>query len=94
MATVVFSSFIQHYVKCTPLEAPGNSVREVLEAYFQEFRQARGYILDDQGLLRPRLAVFVDGALVEDRVGLTDPVHLRARVLVQTMPIDTEYENL
>ncbi len=92
MATVVFSSFIQGYVKCPSMDAPGNSVREVLENYFQEFRTVRSYILDDQGCIRPRLAVFVDGAVVEDRIDLTDPVHLHARVFVQAMPIDSEYD--
>lgn len=93
MATVVFAPFIQHFVKCPPMEAHGNSVREVLDAYFEACRHARGYILDEHGNLRPRLAIFVDGAVVEDRVGLTDPVHLHAQVFVQAMPLDTEYES-
>ena len=92
MATVVFAPFIQQYVKCPPMESSGNTVREVLDMYFEEFRRARGYILDDQGCLRPRLAIFVDGAVVTDRTDLSDPVHMRARVLVQPMPLDTEYE--
>ena len=94
MPTVVLAPFIQHYVKCPPMEAAGNSVREVLDNYFREFREARGYILDERGWLRPRLAVFVDHAIVEDRVGLTDPVHLHARVIVQPIPLDTEYDSL
>jgi molybdopterin synthase sulfur carrier subunit len=94
MATVVFTQFIQHYVKCPPMDVRGNTVREVLETYFQEFRRARGYILDDKGCLRPRLALFVDGTVVMDRIGLSDPVHMHARVFVQQMPLDTEYESL
>ncbi len=43
---------------------------------------------------RPRLAVYVDGAVVEDRVELTDPVHLHARVFVQPMSLEIEYENI
>jgi molybdopterin synthase sulfur carrier subunit len=94
MAEVIFAPFIQHYTKCPPMKALGNTVREVLEVYFQEPRRVRGYILDDQGWLRPRLALFVDGQPVADRVALSDPVHLYARVFVQPMPFDTEYENL
>ena len=94
MAKVVFSSFIQHFVKCPPMEVSGNSVREVLESYFQEFRQARSCILDERDCIRPRLAVFVDGVPVEDRIGLSDPVHLRANVIVQAMQICDEYETL
>jgi hypothetical protein len=94
MANVVFSPFIQHYVECPPMEAFGNTVREVLDDYFRQFRRSRRYILDDQGGLRPRLAVFVDGAAATDRVGLNDPVHLSTRVYVQQTPVDTEYEVL
>jgi len=94
MAQVVFSSFIQHYVKCPPMEAPGNSVREVLETYFQEQPQVRSYILDERDYIRPRLAVLVDNVPIEDRVGLADPVHLSAQVFVLTMQFDDEYETL
>jgi hypothetical protein len=36
----------------------------------------------------------VDGVLVEDRIGLSDPVRLQANVHVLHLPLDTEYENL
>jgi len=94
MATVVFAPFIQHHVKCPSMEASGNTVREVLETYFQKHRQIRGYVLDDQGCLRPRLALYVDGEVVADRTALADPVHARAQVFVQVMPLDTEYDDL
>jgi hypothetical protein len=94
MATVVIPPHIQQHVPCPPVEVFGNTVREVLEAYFEKHRRARGYILDDQSGLRPRLALYVDGVAVSDRAGLSDPVHARARVHVLTMPLDTEYENL
>jgi hypothetical protein len=38
--------------------------------------------------------LFVDGILLEDRIDLSDPVHVHAKILVQQMPLDTEYENL
>jgi sulfur-carrier protein len=94
MAKVVFSSFIQHYVNCPPMEACGSSVREVLDAYFQEHPQVRSYILDERDYIRPRLAVLVDNVPIEDRVGLSDPVHLSAQVFVLTLQIDDEYETL
>jgi molybdopterin synthase sulfur carrier subunit len=94
MATVTFTPFIQHHTPCPPQDADGNTVREVLEAYFETHRRARGYILDDQGGLRPRLVLYVDGVPVTDRVGLSDPVHARAHVFVQHLPLDTEYESM
>lgn len=53
---------------------PGRSVREALEAVFAENPRARGYVLDDQGALRPHMVVFVNGKQIRDRRGLTDPV--------------------
>jgi hypothetical protein len=82
MAVVTFTSEIQRYISCPPRAVSGHTVKEVLEAYFEANRRARGYILDDQGGLRPRLAVFVDGVLAQDRIGLSDPVHLQANVFV------------
>jgi hypothetical protein len=86
MANVYFSLLLQRYVACPPLQAGGHSVREVLEACIEQHPRLRGYLLDDQGGLRPRLAVFVDGVGVEDRTGLSDPVHLFARVYVAQQP--------
>jgi hypothetical protein len=94
MATVIFPPLIQQHITCPPMEVFGNTVREVLEAYFEKHGRARGYILDDQGRLRPRLALYVDGVAVDDRAGLSDPVHARAKVHVLPMPLDTEYESL
>jgi len=92
MATVSFSSFLQHYVRCPAMEIRGDTVREVLEKYLQEFWQVRRFILDDDGHVRARLNVFLDGSRILDRVGMSDPVHLNAEIRVQEMAIDTEYD--
>ena len=57
-------------------------VRAVLEAAFAENPSARSYVLDDQGALRKHINIFVDGSLIRDRVGLTDPVAPEAAVHV------------
>ena len=92
MANVSFSPFIQHYVRCPSMEVRGDTVHEAFESYFQEFWQVRRFILDDEGRIRPRLNVFLDGRPVLDRIGMSDPVHLNAKIVVQQMAIDTEYE--
>jgi len=74
MAKVVFTSNIQRHVACPEAEAAGRTVREVLENVFAVNPQARGYVLDDQSALRKHMIVFVDGQIVCDRAGLTDPV--------------------
>jgi len=42
----------------------------------------RGYILDDQGHLRPNVVVFIDGRRARDLRGLTDPLGPDSRVHV------------
>lgn len=53
----------------------GNSVQEVLAAYFAVIPMARSYVLDDQGALRRHMTIFVDGEMIRDRYKLSDPVN-------------------
>lgn len=74
MARVSFTQNLQRHVACPPTSAPGRTLREVLDAVFAGNPQARGYVLDEHGELRHHMVVFIDGELVRDRAGLTDPV--------------------
>ena len=74
MAKVVFTPNVQRHVGCPTAEASGTTVREVLEKVFADNPQARGYVLDEQGRIRPHMVVFIDGELNDDRERLTDPV--------------------
>jgi hypothetical protein len=94
MATVMFTTFIQQHVSCPPMEVFGNTVRDVLEAYSERHRRARGYILDERGRRRPRLCLYVDGAIATDRTGQSEPVHAHAHIHICQMPVDTEYEEM
>jgi sulfur carrier protein ThiS len=49
-------------------------VLEVLNAVLNGSPEARGYLFDDQRHLRKHIAVFVNGAPVKDREGLSDAV--------------------
>ena len=46
MATVVFSSEMQHHVSCPPRTVFGQTVKEILESYFEP------QMLNEQGLTR------------------------------------------
>ena len=74
MARVVFTANIQRHVLCPEAEAPGRTVREVLDNVFSENPQARSYVLDDQAGLRRHMTIFVDGRMVRDRTMLGEPV--------------------
>ncbi|MBX7103477.1 MAG: hypothetical protein K1X57_05325 [Gemmataceae bacterium] len=36
--------------------------------------ELRGYVLDDRGVVRKHVAIFVNGEPISDRVALADPV--------------------
>ncbi len=74
MPRIAFTPNLQRHVACPDSEAPGSTVREVLDAVFATNEQARGYVLDDQGGLRTHMVIFVNGQPIKDRTGLSDPV--------------------
>ncbi len=74
MARVSFTQNIQRHVACPETEGAGKTVREVLDDVFSRIPNARGYVLDDQGHLRHHMVVFVNGAAIRDRTGLSDAV--------------------
>ena len=82
MANVHFTETIQRHVPCPPSTVGGATVREVLDAVFASNPRARGYVLDEQNELRKHMAVFVDGRMIRDRSGLSDPVGPDAEVYV------------
>jgi sulfur carrier protein ThiS len=82
MARVIFTQNIQRHVECPETEAPGGSLREVLDNVFAANPQARSYVLDDQAALRRHMTVFVDGRAVHDRAHLSDPVAADSRIFV------------
>ena len=75
MPRVTFTANIQRHVACPDAEAPGATVREVLDQVLAANPRARGYVLDDQGALRRHMLTFLDGGeIIRDRVRLSDPV--------------------
>lgn len=82
MPRVTFPQVLQRHVACPPVEVPGRTVREVLDAAFgiYPYPAVRGYLLDDAGGLRQHITVFVDGVVVRDRQRLGTVVGPNARV--------------
>jgi len=82
MAKVIFTANIQRHVACPEAQAPGGTVREVLDNVFAENAQARSYVLDDQSALRRHMTIFVDGRMIRDRAGLADRVAENSTIYV------------
>jgi molybdopterin converting factor small subunit len=82
MARLAFTANIQRHVHCPAANVSGGSVRELLEAFLADHPTVRGYLLDDQGALRPHMVIFVDGTQIRDRERLSDPVADTSEVYV------------
>ena len=82
MARVVFTQNLQRHVECPPTDAPGDTVREVLDAVFLEVPRLRGYVVDETGRLRKHMTIFVDGERLADRTTLQDPVTTDSEIYV------------
>ena len=74
MARVIFTPHLQRHVTVPPCEAPGATVREVLDRVFAEHPRARGYVLDEHGAVRHHVLIAVGGEFLRDRASLSDPV--------------------
>jgi len=82
MPKIVFAPALQRHVALPPVVVDGATVRDVLDAALHGNDRARRYILDDQAALRKHMLIFVDGARVADRRGLSDPVQPTSEIYV------------
>lgn len=82
MALVHFTPNLRRHVNCPSCVADGGTVSEVLAGVFREHPAVRGYVLDDQGEVRPHIAVFVNGEQIKDRRRMTDAVRADDEIYV------------
>ena len=82
MARVFFTTNLRRHVDCPEVEAPGTTVREVLDRVFEGNERLRGYVLDDQAALRRHMAIIVDGHSLKDRVALSDAARPESEIYV------------
>ena len=82
MVKVVFTSNLRRHVALADAEASGRTVREVLDNVLAHNPQARGYVLDDQSVLRKHMTIFVDGHMIHDRARLADAVGENSTIYV------------
>ena len=82
MAVVSFTPNLQRHVAAPTVEAGGATVREVLEGVFAERPRLRGYVVDERGVLRKHMVVFVDNVQIVDRLTLSDAVRPDSEIYV------------
>jgi len=82
MARVEFTTNLRRHLDCPVRDAPGDTLRAVLENVFTGQPRLRSYLLDDQGRLRRHVAIYINGTRVSDRIGLTDKLEDEDEVYV------------
>lgn len=70
MATIRFTPQLRRFVATPEVQSPALVLRAALEDAFAANPTLRGYVLDDQGGLRPNVVVFIDGERCRERVRL------------------------
>jgi len=69
MPLVHFTAHLRSVVAKSPVVAEGADVRSALRGVFETHPQLEGYVLDERGVLRQHVCIFVDGEkLPNDRV--------------------------
>ena len=82
MVTVEFAPSLRRHVDCAPQSVAVGSLRQVLEAALLAAPGLAHYVFDDQRAVRKHVAVFVNQAMVQDRLLLDQPLKAADRVLV------------
>jgi hypothetical protein len=82
MAEVKFAQNLQRHLSAPSDKVQGSTVGEALQAVVARNPRLRGYLLDDRGQLRKQIVVFINGALIEDRLRLTDPIEPASELYV------------
>ena len=82
MATVRFTSHLVRHRPLPAAKAVGDTVAQVMAAVFAGDDLLRGYVLDDQGRVRKHVNIYLDGALIADRLRLSDPVQPWSEIYV------------
>ena len=75
MSTVLrFTPNLARHLDCPDARVTATTLRDALDQYFKQNPKARGYVLDDQGIVRKHVAIFVNQTLIADRIHLTDKI--------------------
>jgi len=82
MATIRFTSHLVRHRPAPAIEADGVTVAEVLTQGLAGDALLKSYVLDEQGRVRKHVNIYLDGALIADRVRLSDAVQPRSQLYV------------
>lgn len=79
MARVVFTSHLQRFVSCPEHQVQADCIESALKEIFKTNPRLRDYILDEQGVLRKHVIMFIDGHRTRD---LNHPISAKSDIHV------------
>ena len=82
VARIVFTQQLRRFTETPEVDAPAPTLRAALDAAFAANPRLRGYVLDEQGHLRPNVVAFIDGRRSRDRVAQSDALGADSEVYV------------
>jgi molybdopterin synthase sulfur carrier subunit len=74
MPRIAFTGHLRRYLDLSEIEVAGATVREALERAFERQPKLRAYVLDEQGVLRQHVSIYVGGVAIRDRARQSDAV--------------------
>ena len=83
MANIKFTSALSRFFpNLKPTKVGGSSMSEVLDSLDTEYPGLINYILDDHGMLRKHVNLFVNGEILKDRNNLDIPLTENSEVYI------------
>ena len=83
MAQIEFTSQLAQHVECPPQQAvDANSLSEAFNIVFDQYPAMRDYVMNEEGVLRQHIAVFIDGEMLAQRDELMVPVQDSSEIFV------------
>jgi molybdopterin synthase sulfur carrier subunit len=74
MPRVVFTPQLRRFTETPTVDSGATTLRAALEDAFAVNPRLRGYVLDEQGHVRPNVVIFIDSHRCDDRIALTQPL--------------------
>lgn len=82
MTIVEFTSSLSHQTNAPRSSVEGATVRECLQAVFALHPALRGYVMDDQNVVRQHVVVFLNGTAIRDRRTQSDLVKSDSEIFI------------
>lgn len=74
MPRIAFTPQLRRFTETPDVHSTAATLKGALEDAFAHNPRLRSYVLDDQGHVRPHVAIFIDGLRFTERVELNQPL--------------------